>query len=256
MIEPNRLSPPGEAAARARVEAVFARIDELSPAELDLVVIRPPDPDTRDPLIEELESAADRHGRGELLDEARDAVRDNVFRRISTRFPSDRITGGPRPSGSTEDLAGLVVVLQDLVAVAATEDLIDPPTARALAGPGRTLLGLPGEPEATTPTDDPRREPATPSDGLARPAPAGTPAWAPTRSDWAAADRGETSVDRDAEMPGVRGLRMAFFGVVGVAGALAALVAGIADGQPVLGALGAMAVAAVCWTLATFRRAR
>ena len=38
MTEPNRLTAPGEIAARTRVEALFARIDELGPDMLVLPV--------------------------------------------------------------------------------------------------------------------------------------------------------------------------------------------------------------------------
>jgi hypothetical protein len=49
-------------------------------------------------------------------------------------------------------------------------------------------------------------------------------------------------------------MRIAFFGVVGVAGVAAALGWGAATDQLPLGALIAAAVAALCWTLATWRR--
>jgi hypothetical protein len=241
VIEPNRLSTPGERAARRRVEAIFERIDALTAADLDLIAARPPDPDLRDDLLAGLEDAADRHGRGELLEEARSAVRDELFRRISATFPSDRITGGTLPGPSTDDIAGLVLVLQDLVAVAVTEDFLAPDPAATLAEPGRELLGL--------------AEPAMDDGGPSAPEAGHDARWAPSAADWAAADEGRTTVDPDVPMPGIRGMWVGFVTVTGVVGVVGALAYGLASDQLLLGALVAAAVAALWWTFATFRRA-
>ena len=74
MIEPNRLSVPGEAAARQRVEVVFEAIDRIPTDRLHGVALSPRE--DRDRLVETLEGAVAAAGRGALLDEARDSVRN------------------------------------------------------------------------------------------------------------------------------------------------------------------------------------
>ncbi len=56
-------------------------------------------------------------------------------------------------------------------------------------------------------------------------------------------------------LPGVRGLWQLFLGAIAVVGILATIGLGVASDQLWLGILGALAIGAVCWTLATFRRA-
>ena len=58
-----------------------------------------------------------------------------------------------------------------------------------------------------------------------------------------------------ALLPGVRGLWQLFLGVIAVVGMTATIALGIASDQLWFGILGAVAIGAVCWTLATFRRA-
>ena len=68
MIEPNRISLPGEAAARERVEVVFAAIDRMTPERLHGMVLSPRDGDERDRLVGTLEGAVAAAGRVELLE--------------------------------------------------------------------------------------------------------------------------------------------------------------------------------------------
>jgi hypothetical protein len=241
VIEPNRLSIPGEVAARERVEAVCSHIDELSGLDLANLVVAPRDPEEREVLLADLEQAADARGLGELLDEARNTVRDarsracpRTFRPGPTRSASRRPRGRrPRePAGGDRGRRGGRVA----------QDVVEPEVAVELAEPGRSILGLPPldlagalAPEST---------------------PVADPPWAPTARDWAEADRGVTVVEPGEPLPGQRGVRILVFGVFAVVGVAAALAWGFTEGEPWLGVLAAIAVVAVAWTLATLRRAR
>lgn len=248
MIEPNRLSVPGEAAARGRVEALFQAIDRLNGADLAGVVVSARDGEPRTSLLAELEARAAERGRTRLLDEARGAVRDTVLTRISSEWPAGTYTARPRATARAEDQVALVAALEDAAAVAVMEDALDPGTAAWLGEPGWTVLGLEsplGAASARTDEIDPSR-PGTTGRHLA---------WEPSPDDWQEAAIGETAVDRHVSPAGTRGLRVAFFGLAGVGGVLGAITWGVATDQLPLAALIAAAVAAVCWTMATYRAA-
>jgi hypothetical protein len=169
--EPNRLSAPGERAAYARVEALFERIDLLSPARLASIVVAERDPVVREELLAAVERLADGGGRGGLLDEARETVRSRLLERATQVWPTGLVVGDMQlSSGRVEDRVGVVAAIEDAVAVAVVEDVMDPDEAEALAGPGRRILEL--RPLAGSPS---------------RAAPA--PLWEPSAEDWAAADR-------------------------------------------------------------------
>ena len=136
-----------------------------------------------------------------------------------------------------EDRVEVVAAIDDAASVAVAEDLLEPDVAAALAGPGRALLGL---------------EPLPGGDRAARADP--DPAWEPSPDEWREAEA-TTGLDPGEPLPGVRGMRLIFFGAIATIGIATALGAGIANDQMPLGLLAAVAVGAVCWTFATFRRA-
>ena len=78
-------------------------------------------------------------------------------------------------------------------------------------------------------------------------------AWEPAEADWA--DAQQPTASGDALLPGVRGLWQLFIGAIAVIGIPATIALGAASDQLWFGILGAVAIGAVCWTLATFRRA-
>jgi len=154
MIEPNRLTVPGERRARARVEALFERIDELGTTIFQLPGPRL-DLELRMVDLAELEAVADRHGLGPLLDEARQRVHDSLLLRTATRVEPFGFGSPIVPSGSADEMAMRTMAVEDAVAVAVVEDLLDAATASALSAPGRRLLGLaPLEPPASDGRDD------------------------------------------------------------------------------------------------------
>jgi hypothetical protein len=237
VIEPNRLTDPAERAARERVEVVFAAVDSLAPGQLTQLVIAGRDPDARDHWLGTLEAAVAARGRDDLLDEARDAVRAALQARLADMLPVGAHGITTLGASRVEDRVEVVAAIDDAVSVAVAEDLLEPDVAAALAGPGRSLLGLdplPGGGEATRA--------------------GGNPIWEPSPDEWLEAEVA-SGTDAGAPMPGVRGMRLIFVGAVALFGMMTAITAGLANDQLLLGILAAAAVGAVCWTFATFRRA-
>jgi hypothetical protein len=237
VIEPNRLSAPGEAGARARVEDLFARIDRLSGAALMATTVAPIPQDQRAPMLQRLEEAVARHGRSTLLTESRETIRARILARIASVYPLDAYSGVPYIPARPEDQASLVAALEDVAAVAVAEDLIALQDAAALASPARQLLGM------------------GPLTTLATPEADRTPAWEPSAADWADADSGSARLDLGRPYAGSTMVR-ALIGLATAMGIVAALVIGVGAGVPLIGLLAAAAVASVGWTLATYRHQR
>lgn len=239
-IEPNRLSAPGEREARARVEAVFAAVDRLSAEALNEAVVPSLDLEDREIRLAELERLADAAGRGLLLDRSRDALKDALLKRFATRmaYPYGTQAMG---AARVQDQAAIITALRDLVAVAATRDLIDPGDAQALSVPGLRIVGT-----ADTGGVEVGRLPdhLHDADDMAR--------GAPTAEDWAAAEAGPTAI----AAPGATGLRrdprsVLLLALAGL-GVLAIVATRLDRSQVVLGVvLGAIAIV-VAW--AVFRR--
>ncbi len=138
------MSVPGEADARARVEAVFAWIDLVGPA-MSRRPVPSLDREARVGLLADLEEAADSHGRGALLDEARQLVRDEMLSSplMSAIGASYGIGIRPGSTGTVDDQVARLMALEDLVSVAVAGDLIDADAAETLATPGLRLLAIP-----------------------------------------------------------------------------------------------------------------
>src|SRR5436190_15057105 len=112
-----RLSAPGEHAARARVETIFAAVDRLSPVDLNDIVAPRLDHGDRDARLAELERLAAGAGRAALLDDAREALSNAILARHADirPYPYGMTTTG---TARVEDQAAIVTALRDLVAVA------------------------------------------------------------------------------------------------------------------------------------------
>jgi hypothetical protein len=241
-----RLSAPGEYAARARVETVFAWVDQLSAVDIYEMASPAIDLDDRDARMDELERLADAAGRGALLDDAREALTNAVASRIATirTYPYGMMTAG---TARAEDQVAIVRALRDLVAVAVMRDRLEPDDARALAMPGLQVLG-----SRVPVLEDPAwADLATPLDDAAAP-----PEWAPTEEEWAVADaqaRRDEIVELDRySPPGTRVMRRGLFAVIGVFGVAGAILYGYAAQALPAALLVAGAVAALCWTFATW----
>jgi hypothetical protein len=229
----------GEHEARERVQEVYTAVDRLTPDDLRLTVLPIRDKRERERLLAHLEGAAVAADRGTLLGEARTWLREALGARTLARQQAEAGVWGISAGGSVEDRVEVYFALEDAVSVAATQDLLDPAEAAALADPGRQLLGL-----------EPLSVPGMPGAPVEPPA----HAWEPSAADWAAAgDEGRAAVDREEPMGGSRVVQRAVFGVLGASAVVFALLYGITTGQLLLGVLGAGAAAAVAFTFATWR---
>jgi hypothetical protein len=135
---------PGAAAARARVAALFER---SARAELQVVVVAPPDA-MRLAARERARAAAIASGRGDLLDDAIAAAREATIRSFAR--------GGFSGTWAATDMAVSVVRASDRVFAAAAleeaataavgEDLVDADTLEILRSTFDELEGLRGIP--------------------------------------------------------------------------------------------------------------
>ena len=173
----------GEAAARERVEAVYAAIDGLDREALTWTALPARDLEDRTIRLAALERAVHAAGRGGMLDDARGWLREALAHRISARgrLPESGIWG-TSDVGPAEDIAAVVLALDDFVSVAVAFDLIDPEDAAVLAAPGQVLLGF---------------EPLAGSESVAADPPPGR--WEPSAEDWAAAEDWATGGDNEPD---------------------------------------------------------
>jgi hypothetical protein len=234
---PNQLSAPGERAARERVETLFARIDEIGVLPLIDMIIPAADPDHRDELLIEVDRVAARHGRTALLDEALDTTRNAMLRAVANRWVAGTYVAQPQGSARVEDRVALQRAIEDAVAVAVIEDVLDRDVAEALADPGRTILGL-------APLGEP----------IPGAIPGATPAidWAPTVSEWAAAAGGVTAIRPGDRMPipGGRAVRLVVIGTGVAVGLLTSAGWILTQPTPLIGLVAAAIVLLMGWTLA------
>ena len=247
VIEPNRLSLPGEAAARAAGGGRLRgdRPDRRRSGCTAVVADRASHGDERDRLVGTLEGAVAAAGRDELLDEARDSVRNALYHAADLSLSGRAVYGiSMHTTGRADDRVELRQprsTTRSRVAVA--EDLLD---AGRRAGARRSRAGR---------CWGCRRWAATTRMGAATRA-GGTSRGSPTATDWAEAagsgghrpgratprrarpapdpvrrDRAVRHPDRD---------RRRHRRTTSRCSACSA----------------ALAIGAVCWTFATFRRAR
>jgi hypothetical protein len=140
------LGPEGEAVARARVEALFARFNSLTPDELGHIGLHRADPKHRAAQVEMVEDAARRSGRSVLLGEARSEARGIAIRRYSsgTLHPTWLALNWGLSQGTTEDRVAIIEALSDAVAVAVVEDLVGAEVTEDLSLDAEQVLGLAG----------------------------------------------------------------------------------------------------------------
>lgn len=134
----------GEAGARARLEALFARIDRLTPDELARFGLRRDDDDERAELRRTVAAAARASGRSALVSEARASVREAVLARYSAGSLHQtwiEINWG-LSQGTTADRVAIVDALQDAAAAVIVADLVDPEVTEALTLDAGRVTGL------------------------------------------------------------------------------------------------------------------
>jgi hypothetical protein len=138
--------PDGEAQARARVDELFERFNNLTPVELGHIGLQRQDAEHHRSRMAAVEAAAEASGRSALLGEARAEARDVVLRRYGEGTLNPTwvglnwgISGGP-----AEDRAAIVVALADAASAAVVEDLVGPEITEPLSIDADHVLGLAG----------------------------------------------------------------------------------------------------------------
>ena len=138
-----RTASSGELEVRGRVDALFARLDQLTPDDLSHVGLRRADGE-RDELRQMVVTAARAAGRSALLAEARAGARDLVLRRYAagTLHPTWVGLNWGLSQGTADDRVAIVEAVQDAAAAAVVEDLVPDDVTRALALDAGHALGL------------------------------------------------------------------------------------------------------------------
>lgn len=136
--------PEGENEARARVDALFQRFNDLTPADLARLGLQRAEPERRAALLERVEAAARATDRGVLLGQARAEARQVVLRRFDEAAMSPTWVGPAWgvSTGTTGDRVAIVEALSDAVAAAVVEDLVAPEVAEGLSIDAEHVLGL------------------------------------------------------------------------------------------------------------------
>ena len=136
--------PDGEAAARARVDALFERFNDLTPTDLAHIGLRRRDDEHRRLQLERVEQAARASGRSVLLGEARAEAQRFVFHRFdeAAMSPTWLGPGWGVSTGGVEDRVAIVAAITDSAAAAVVADLVEPDLVRALSTDAENLLGF------------------------------------------------------------------------------------------------------------------
>ena len=136
--------PEGENAARVRVDALFERLNDLTPAELARIGLLREDPEHRRTSMAAAEAAAEASGRSVLLGEARAEARNLVLGRYAegTLHPTWIALNWGLSEGTAQDRAAIAEALADAAAAAVVADLVTPEVAEALSTDAEHILGM------------------------------------------------------------------------------------------------------------------
>lgn len=134
----------GEIAARARLDALFATFNTLTPDELSHIGLRRDDGPERSGLLGIVETAARGADRSALLGEARAEARDVVMRRYASGSLHPTWVGlnWGLSQGTTQDRVAIVEALADAAAAAVVRDLVEKSVAEALSIDASHIVGL------------------------------------------------------------------------------------------------------------------
>lgn len=135
----------GEAAARARLETLFRRIDRLIPDDLAHIGLAPDRTGSRAGPRRIAEDAVRRARLDWLADEARSAARDRLIERWAGALYRPTWAGGLNwgvSTGRARDRAEVVRALEDAALAAVAEGHVDDEVLAALAGDADAILGM------------------------------------------------------------------------------------------------------------------
>lgn len=129
------MTTDAEAAARARLDAVFGTLDRLTPDELGHVGLRRQDGPAHHELIATIEAAAKATDRSVLMGEARTMARETVLRRYAEGSLHATYLGlnWGLNQGTTEDRVAIAEAVADAAAAAVVADLVSPEVVEALS---------------------------------------------------------------------------------------------------------------------------
>jgi hypothetical protein len=136
--------PEGEAEARARVDALFTRVNDLTPTDLAHIGLRRGDPEERRSALDAVDEAARASGRGVLVGEAREEAKQVVLHRFDEAAMSPTWLGPAWgvSTGTAEDRVAILGALSDAAAAAVVADLVAPEVVEALSVDAEHVLGL------------------------------------------------------------------------------------------------------------------
>ncbi len=133
-----------EGRARARVDALFRRLDRLTPDELARIGLHRPPDEMREALLDAIDAAAAATGRETLVVEARDEAREVVLGRYAegSLHPTWVALNWGLSQGTVEDRVAIVEALADAAAAAVVADVLDPDVLAGLALDAEHVLAL------------------------------------------------------------------------------------------------------------------
>ncbi len=134
----------GEDQARARLEALFEGFDRLTPDELARMGMRRDHGAARASLLQVCREAAEKHGRTELLAEARAQAREAVMNRYSAGSLHPTFIGlnWGLSQGTVDDRVSVAQALEDAAAAAVVADLVDRDIVESLSVDAEHLVEL------------------------------------------------------------------------------------------------------------------
>jgi hypothetical protein len=133
----------GEERARARLELLFEGFDRLTPDELAHMGMRRDHGEARASLLRVVAEAAEKHGRTQLLDEARTQAREAVLNRYSAGSLHPTFIGlNWMSQGTVDDRVSVVQALEDAASAAVVADLVDRDVVDALSVDAEHLVDL------------------------------------------------------------------------------------------------------------------
>ncbi len=143
----DRESPGADAGLDAAYARVGALRDQLSRIELQVVVVAPPDA-VRRAARERATETARENGRGRLLDDTLDEVRETTLRAFARASFSGTWAASQMAVSvaSARDRVAAVAAFEEAAIAAVTEDLVDDDTLDILRATADHLLGMTGMP--------------------------------------------------------------------------------------------------------------
>jgi hypothetical protein len=133
-----------EVEARARLEALFAGFDRLTPDELARIGLERRDDEHRQEMLRVVAAAAKAADRTALVGEARSRARETVLRRYrdGALHPTWVGLNWGISQGTISDRVAIIEALEDAAEAAVVEDLVDREVVASLSLDATQILGM------------------------------------------------------------------------------------------------------------------